>query len=81
MSSTDPVVTRSGTAPVLRLAVRPIPSSPDSEVTAEFSGPGTTARASGMAALRIDRFDQETLRWYFEEYLQYPAAPAPEIAR
>lgn len=81
MTSADSAATRSGTSPALRLTVRPVPSSLESEVTAEFHGPGAPVRASGAAVLRIDRFDQETLRWYFEEYLQYPAAPAPEIAR
>jgi hypothetical protein len=48
------------------------------EVALEGEGIRQTARASFGFTLTTD--DQADLRWYLEDYLQYPADPAPTIA-
>ncbi|MGK7872005.1 MAG: CHAT domain-containing protein [Xenococcaceae cyanobacterium] len=48
------------------------------EIALEGNGPRQTATAS--FAFRLTAQDQENLRWYLEDYLQYPHDPAPQIA-
>ncbi len=48
------------------------------EIALEGDGPRQTATAS--FAFRLTAQDQENLRWYLEDYLQYPHDPAPQIA-
>jgi hypothetical protein len=49
------------------------------EIAAEFEG---QARQVAVAELgfKLSAQDQEDLRWYLEDYLQYPLDPAPKIA-
>lgn len=66
--------------PTLRLTQH-AESQPDHyrvEVALEGDGPRRTAAAAFQFALTGQ--DQEDLRWYLEDYLQYPLDPAPTIA-
>lgn len=49
------------------------------EVTLEGDGAPRVARSTFSFALSTQ--DEEDLRWYLEDYLQYPQEPAPAIAR
>jgi len=48
------------------------------EISLEGDGPRRTAEST--FAFRLSSQDQEDLRWYLEEFLQYPQEPAPAIA-
>jgi tetratricopeptide (TPR) repeat protein len=64
---------------VLRLSCRPAGSGYVVNVALEGSGGRRQAKARLDASLTPR--DREELRWYLEDYLQYPADPAPQIAR
>lgn len=49
------------------------------EVLLEDAGPRRAA--SVRFGFELSAQDREDLRWYLEDYLQYPVDPAPEIAR
>ncbi len=48
------------------------------EIALEGDGPRRIAKAE--LKLRLTRRDEADLRWYLEDYLQWPHEPAPEIA-
>ncbi len=51
-------------------------------VEVELTGTGRPRRAMTTGFhFRLDADTREDLRWYFEDYLLYPAPPAPEIAK
>jgi tetratricopeptide (TPR) repeat protein len=65
--------------PTLRVSVRPGPDG--SNFSLELRDAATPVpAATGSAGLRFSAYDQATLRWYYEDYLRFPAAPGPEIA-
>ena len=45
-----------------------------------LEGAGPRARATSAFSLEITPQDREDLRWYLEDYLEYPIDPAPKIA-
>lgn len=49
------------------------------EITLE--GDGARRTAESTFAFSLSPQDEEDLRWYLEEFLQYPQEPAPSIAR
>jgi hypothetical protein len=64
---------------ILRLADRPIASG--SQVDIEWKEAGAPPRVAQVELnAQIPKHDDEDLRWYLEDYLQYPADPAPAIA-
>ena len=50
-------------------------------VELQLAGPGPLQSASVRFGFELSARDREDLRWYLEDYLQYPVDPAPEIAR
>lgn len=48
------------------------------EIALEGDGPRQTAQVS--FDYQLSEQDQENVRWYLEDYLQYPHDPAPQIA-
>src|SRR5579859_1344266 len=50
-------------------------------VELQLAGPGPVQSASVRFGFELSARDREDLRWYLEDYLQYPVDPAPEIAR
>jgi hypothetical protein len=62
----------------LRLAYRPSSAGHVVELALEREGCRWTARAS--LAFDLTKQDREDVRWYLEDYLQYPMDPAPLIA-
>jgi tetratricopeptide (TPR) repeat protein len=46
----------------------------------DAAGRPTSRSASTRFEFTISPADRERLRWYFEDYLEYPADPAPKIA-
>ena len=50
-------------------------------VELQLAGPGPLQSASVRFEFELSARDREDLRWYLEDYLQYPVDPAPEIAR
>ena len=63
----------------LRLAHRMEPAGHVVEIALEGMGPRRTAEA--RFAYDLTAQEREDLRWYLEDYLQYPMEPAPAIAR
>jgi hypothetical protein len=63
----------------LRLAHRAIGTGHVVELALDGAGPPLTAKA--RFHLDLTAQDREDIRWYLEDYLQYPAAPAPLIAQ
>jgi tetratricopeptide (TPR) repeat protein len=49
-------------------------------VVAEFENGGVRRSAESQFELRVSAQDQEDIRWYLEDFLQYPMDPAPAIA-
>ena len=49
-------------------------------VLLEFEHDGTRRRAESRFEFKVNAQDQEDVRWYLEDYLQYPLDPAPTIA-
>jgi tetratricopeptide (TPR) repeat protein len=46
-----------------------------------WEGEGARRTAEATVAFTPNRQDEEDVRWYLEDFLQYPQDPAPEIAR
>jgi tetratricopeptide (TPR) repeat protein len=64
---------------ILRFVDRPIASG--SQVDIEWEEAGAPPRAARVELnAQPPKHDDEDLRWYLEDYLQYPADPAPAIA-
>src|SRR5690242_12604631 len=49
-------------------------------VVVTFEGDGVRQEATSHFEFALTPQDQEDLRWYLEDYLQYPFDPAPKIA-
>jgi hypothetical protein len=49
-------------------------------VVAEFENGGVRRSAESRFELQLTAQDQEDIRWYLEDFLQYPMDPAPAIA-
>src|ERR1022692_2242250 len=49
-------------------------------VVAEFENGGVRRSAESRFELQLSAQDQEDIRWYLEDFLQYPMDPAPAIA-
>src|ERR1039458_10798683 len=49
-------------------------------VVAEFENGGVRRSAESRFELKLTAQDQEDIRWYLEDFLQYPMDPAPAIA-
>ncbi len=63
----------------LRLAVRAEGAEHLVDLALEGAGARRTARA--RVGFGLSDRDREDVRWYLEDYLQYPIDPAPQIAR
>jgi tetratricopeptide (TPR) repeat protein len=63
----------------LRLTHRPDATSHVIELALDGMGPRQTATA--RFDFDLTKQDREDVRWYLEDYLQYPLDPAPQIAR
>jgi len=50
------------------------------QVEVALEGHGARRATSAEVAFELNLRDQERVRWYFEDYPQYPIDPAPEIA-
>jgi tetratricopeptide (TPR) repeat protein len=50
-------------------------------VDLDLTGDGAPRAATSEFAFGLSPQDEEDLRWYLEEFLQYPQEPAPTIAR
>jgi tetratricopeptide (TPR) repeat protein len=50
-------------------------------VDLDLTGDGAPRSANSEFAFGLSPQDEEDLRWYLEEFLQYPQEPAPTIAR
>src|SRR6185312_1626819 len=50
-------------------------------VEISFEGDGAPRAATAEFAFGLSPQDEEDLRWYLEDFLQYPQEPAPTIAR
>ena len=49
-------------------------------VGVELEGAGPRRAAEAQVGFGLSAQDREDVRWYLEDYLQYPVAPAPQIA-
>jgi tetratricopeptide (TPR) repeat protein len=65
--------------PTLRLIQEAIDPSGTHRVTVELEN-GARWSATAQVHLDLDRAELERLRWYLEDYLEYPIDPAPKIA-
>jgi tetratricopeptide (TPR) repeat protein len=63
---------------VLRVSCRPVGAGFAVALTLE--GAGAPRAAQAQFALTLSAQDREDVRWYLEDYLQYPVAPAPQVA-
>ena len=63
---------------VLRVSCRPVGAGFAVRLSLEGSGAGQSAEA--RFGLELQAQDREDVRWYLEDYLQYPVAPAPQVA-
>jgi tetratricopeptide (TPR) repeat protein len=63
---------------VLRVSCRPM----GAEFAARLSleGSGGRREAEARFGLTLSAQDREDVRWYLEDYLQYPVAPGPQVA-
>jgi hypothetical protein len=50
-------------------------------VEISLEGDGARRTAEATFSFRLSPQDEEGMRWYLEDFLQYPQAPAPMIAR
>jgi len=67
---------------VLRLSCRPAgDGNAGLAVDVVLDEAGTRRAASARLEWALEAQDQEEVRWYLEDYLQYPVDPAPQIAR
>ena len=46
-----------------------------------LQGPGAWRTAEARFDFHLSAQDREDMRWYLEEYLQYPIEPSPQVAR
>jgi len=51
------------------------------QVEIDLTGDGAPRAAKSTFDFRLSSQDEEDLRWYLEDFLQYPQEPAPTIAR
>jgi len=51
------------------------------QVDLDLTGDGAPRAATSTFAFALSPQDEEDLRWYLEDFLQYPHEPAPTIAR
>jgi hypothetical protein len=51
------------------------------QVDLNLEGDGAPRAATATFAFGLSSQDEEDLRWYLEDFLQYPQEPAPKIAR
>jgi hypothetical protein len=51
------------------------------QIEIDLTGDGAPRAATSMFDFRLSPQDEEDLRWYLEDFLQYPQEPAPTIAR
>ena len=63
----------------LRLAVRA--EGPEHVVDLVLEGAGARRAAAARVRFGLSERDREDVRWYLEDYLQYPVNPAPQIAQ
>jgi tetratricopeptide (TPR) repeat protein len=63
----------------LRLAVRA--EGAEHVVDLSLDGAGARRTATARVGFGLSGRDREDVRWYLEDYLQYPLDPAPQIAR
>ena len=63
---------------VLRVSCRP--GGAGFVVGVELEGAGARQSAVAEVGFGLSAQDREDVRWYLEDYLQYPVAPAPQIA-
>ena len=63
---------------VLRVSCRPGGAGFVVELSLEGAGPRRSAVAE--VGFGLSAQDREDVRWYLEDYLQYPVAPAPQVA-
>jgi hypothetical protein len=66
--------------PTLRLIQEAIDPSGTHRVAVELQENGSRWSVTAKVRLDLDRAKLERLRWYLEDYLEYPINPAPEIA-
>jgi len=66
--------------PTLRLVQEAIDPSGTHRVAVELQEDGSRWSATAKVDLDLDRAELERLRWYLEDYLEYPIDPAPKIA-
>src|SRR5829696_2535429 len=67
--------------PTLRLLQEAVHSSSGTHrVAVELEGTGPRLTATAQVRLALDHRELERLRWYLEDYLEYPIDPAPTIA-
>jgi hypothetical protein len=63
----------------LRLTQTSLPTG-ESRVQLDLTGDGVAQSAFAQFSFTLADQDREDLRWYLEDYLQYPIDPAPQIA-
>ena len=63
---------------MLRVSCRP--EGTGFAVSLALEGAGAPRAARARLGLTLSAQDREDVRWYLEDYLQYPVAPAPEVA-
>ena len=63
---------------VLRVSCRP--GGAGFVVGVELEGAGPRRSAVAEVGFGLSAQDREDVRWYLEDYLQYPVAPAPQVA-
>ena len=66
--------------PTLRLVQEAIDPSGTHRVAVELQEDGSRWSATAKVDLDLDGAELERLRWYLEDYLEYPIDPAPKIA-
>ena len=71
---------RVGVSLVLRLRLADRAEGSGHVVDMLLDGGGPQRSASVRFGFELTARDREDLRWYLEDYLQYPVDPAPEIA-
>jgi hypothetical protein len=50
------------------------------QIEIDLTGDGAPRAATSTLDFRLSPQDEEDLRWYLEDFLQYPQEPAPTIA-
>jgi tetratricopeptide (TPR) repeat protein len=64
----------------LRIVQEPTGTGGTHRVAVELDGDGPRRTATGQVRLVLDPVELERVRWYLEDYLEYPLDPAPTIA-